>query len=413
MTLFLRNNKTFLLLLGVIAFLPFTSVKVLFFGIPLYFPEIMVLFALISFWYSRGLSFQGALLPREQFLPLGVMLFVIGAIISFVMNPFSLTGLGMIKSWFLFPVIFLWLLWQEVRHQQEREKALFLWLVVMFCVAARSLFFAVNGDFTFDHRLAGDYSSPNFLAFFLAPAFPILAYFFLLEKERNKYSLWKSLFFIVSFLLSALVLFFTRSYGVWSALFGALLVFFVGWTWKESPWKKYFFIILMLLSIGGMVMMERGSEKWQSLVTGDPRSSIASRMMIWQSALVISTDHPLFGIGVGRFQEMYLAYQRYFPPYLEWSVPEPHNIFLAIFLATGLIGLLGFFLIAGSTLLSLLRQTLFLAQTKEDGRFFLLMLSLFALFFLCGVIDTPYFKTDLAYTFFLIVALSSSFKEAL
>ena len=56
--------------------------------------------------------------------------------------------------------------------------------------------------------------------------------------------------------------------------------------------------------------------------------------------------NPLFGIGPGNFQNKYLEYQKYFPPYLEWSAPQPHNIFLAFWLESGLLGLAGFVIIA-------------------------------------------------------------------
>ena len=67
--------------------------------------------------------------------------------------------------------------------------------------------------------------------------------------------------------------------------------------------------------------------------------------MIWKSAGLMIKNNPLFGIGPGNFQEKYMEYQKYFPPYLEWAVPQPHNIFLAFWLESGLIGLAGFILL--------------------------------------------------------------------
>ncbi len=408
MTIFLRRNVTFLFLLGVIALLPFASVKVLFFGVPVYLPEISLLLALISFWLTRPLRrpFFG-----DQFFPLGLVLFLLGATLSFSLNPFSFTGLGMIKSWFFFPALFSFLLWQELENLERRRVVLYIWLCSMLLVAFRNILFIVHNELTFDHRLAGDYSSPNFLAFFLAPSLPILLYFFFSWKKKEQlFSLWQPFFLASGFFIACLTLFFTHSYGVWLGELGAFFVTLLGGAFRR-PGKAFFYGgVLLCMGIVGLVALEQGSDKWHSLFYGDPRSSLASRGMIWRAAIKIATDHPFFGIGVGRFQSLYLKYQPLFPPYLEWSVPEPHSIFLAIFLATGAVGFLGFLLMIGRVGTLLVSQIT--SQNEEKKRrVSLLMLSLVTLFLLSGIVDTPYFKNDLAYAFFLLITLSLPFPE--
>jgi O-antigen ligase len=408
MTIFLRRNVTFLFLLGVIALLPFASTKVIFFGIPLYLPEITLLLALISFWFTRPLRrpFFG-----DRLFSLGLALFLLGATLSFSLNPFSFTGLGMIKSWFFFPALFGFLLWQELENLERRRIALYTWLLSTLSVAFRSILFIVHNELTFDHRLAGDYSSPNFLAFFLAPSLPILLYFFFSRKKKEQSSsLWRPFFLMSSFFIACVTLFFTHSYGVWLGELGAFFVILLGEALRRPRRVLFYGGALLCMSIMGLVVLERENAKWHSLFDGDPRSSLASRSIIWRAAIKIASDHPFFGIGVGRFQSLYLEYQPFFPPYLEWSAPEPHSIFLAIFLATGGVGFLGFLLMIGRVGALLVSQIT--SQNEEKKRWFpLLMLSLLALFLISGVADTPYFKNDLAYALFLLIALSFPFSQ--
>jgi len=417
MTLSLRHGSFFFVLL-VFMLLPFAHAKVLFFGFPLYFPEIAILLALFFFLFAhRKKNRTAEPLPffPDRWVIFGSIFFLGGALLSFFSNPFSLTGLGMLKSWFFFPFVFGFLLWHHTRELRVRECILFIWLCVLLGVALRSLLFFAFGELTYDGRLAGDYPSPNFLALFMAPAPLLLFYFFLFSTGVNSIPrLLRTFLYGTGLALVLLVLFATHSYGAWLGIGGATFVFCLGKIYRGTllvSWKKYLLVtFIFLVSVVGIFVLEREGSKWHSLVTQDSRSSLASRFMIWRAATQIAIDHPFFGIGVGRFQNMYLTYQRHFPPYLEWAVPEPHNLLLAIFFATGVLGLCGFLIMCGRLILLLLRNFFRCAEEKERN-FSLLMLSLWTLFLIYGLTDTPYFNNDLALLFFLMVALSLSHKS--
>ncbi|MDP2837936.1 MAG: O-antigen ligase family protein [Candidatus Moranbacteria bacterium] len=400
----LRNNWAFLSLLSVIILLPWAGEKIVFFGLPLYLPELAILLA--SFFFFRKLG-QRLLVP-DGFILFGLLLFCGGALLSFFFNPLSLTGLGMLKSWFFFPVLLGWFLWQTLRVTKEYDLVLSTWLLVLLGIAVRSLSFLFAGDLTYDGRLAGDYTSPNFLAIIMAPAPLLIAYFFLAPTTLRQDSWWRIIFLSISFPAVLFVLFATHSYGVWLGLALAFTLLFFGYGWTRFSWKGWAAGSLLTLGfLASLVFVEHNNEKWQALFTLDQRSSLTSREMIWQVATLIIRERPLFGIGVGRFQEKYLAYQQHFPPYLEWAVPEPHNIFLAVFLATGLLGIFGFLLVLGRTLFFLVEQY-HASGTETEQRLILLLLSLWTVFLMYGLFDTPYFKNDLSLLFFLLLALSLS-----
>lgn len=391
-------------LLGVFLSLPFAHLKVIFFGVPFYFPEIIILVtvAIYFFWcfFSHRTPSSRAIVP-DSMLTLGVLLFFLGAVLSFFVNPFSLTGLGMLKSWFIFPLIAAYFVFYEARDPRKRMGFFLAWFIALCGVALVSLVFFVRGELTYDGRLSGTYSSPNFLAFFIAPGIFLAMYLRSLSRSRIHQA-----FLLLGAGFIGMVIFFTHSYGVFLALFlSSLFYYFVktalsGWQ-KKSFFSLGFFIIIF----SSVFLLEYGGEKWHSLASFDTRSSLSSRIMIWQSAKKILLDHPIFGIGPGRFQVAYLEYQKYFSPYLEWAVPEPHNFYIAIFLSTGALGFVGFCLFMGRLIFLLAIQVL--KKEKESSQ--ALLFSTLLLFFLAyGVTDTPYFKNDLALSFCLFLALAFS-----
>jgi O-antigen ligase len=398
MNLLQKYNHPLFVLMGIVLLLPFAQVKSVFFGVPVYVPE-MVLLGYITFCFFSP-QLEKRRMPDKLFL-LGAGLFLLGALVTFLVNPSSLRGLGMLKSWFFFPWLFgLFLFWEAQRHE-ERDLFLKSWYIVIGATALVNLILFFEGFVTYDHRLSGTYPSPNFLALFVAPALLLSVHFFF---SKTKKSLFEKMLFFVGGAGAGVTVILTRSYGTELALLSALLVLLSGWfILAKKPQRFLIPILLFFVLLLGVVSFEHGSEKWQALSSLEQRSSLASRIMIWQAAWRIISDHPLFGIGVGRFQEEYLLYQTFFPPYLEWAVPEPHNLFFAVFLSTGLLGLFGFFLLVGRFIF--LARVTFLYGEEQKKREALLFLSLLALFLVYGLTDTPYFKNDLAYIFVLTLSL--------
>ncbi len=383
------NQVTFWFLLATIGLLPVAHLKLTLGGFPLYFPEITVIGALVSFLVSR----ERLMAPTEidRMVSWGLTLFLLGAGLTFFLNPWSLTGLGMLKSWFVFPLLFGGLMLQVCRNYQREQMVMGTVLATLTLIALRSLYLAITGEMTYDGRLAGDYASPNFLAFLMALG---LAFAFGLFEKKLPIGLYGPSL-VIAVLAIGGVLLLTRSYG---AILSVALVT-LGWgLWyaRQSFVRIMVGIILLTATLGTWFLLESGSDKWQSLVTLSERSSFASREMIWRAAWHIARENPL-GIGVGRFQDEYLSSQAFFPPFLEWAVPEPHNLLLAVFFAVGPIGLLGFLILIGRILLLLFRSQRSTPQW---------LLVCWTLFFLMGLLDTPLFKTDLSYLFALMLALS-------
>lgn len=389
---------------GVLVLLPWSHVKISLIGAPLYLMEIAVLLAAIgalSGFGAGSLSFRSLGLP-SSFL-LGAALLLLGALVSLWSNPITMTGMGMVKTWLLFPLLTVFLLGLVRPSQREIEALLGIWLSVLGSIALVSLGYFVSGNMTYDGRLSAWYGSPNYLAMLLLPA-PFLASYFLTHEDSRAKGM------ALGFLLPSLaVIFLTRSYAAWLCL--ALSFVLLAWLNGNLSWKlpkRLMPMAAIFLVLGTLfIVMEAGTDKWRASVNFEERSSLASRLMIWTAAIEMLDRSPVVGIGLGRFQEEYLGLQPLYEPYLEWAVPQPHNLFLALWLQTGLLGLSGFALLSFVWIRNLWKE----AKVENKKRASAMLLSIFAAWMLYGLVDTPVFKTDLAFSFWMLVAFGFALKN--
>jgi O-antigen ligase len=364
----------------ILVLLPLYLMKFVFWGLPLNFLEIMIGGALI--WWLLEKRFLSP--AWKNFLKDNGPFFILigGILASLLLSTFFndnwRTGLGIIKGWFAFPLI-LALIAVDI-FRDDKTKTLKFFYGGAVGVAVLALLGHAFGQITYDGRLQGIFNSPNYLAMYLAPA--IIIGVGLFEENKKRYAL--------SLGLIALAIYLTYSFAAWAALLVVLvgILFFKGDKKERKKWLAAFLILAGLI-----FFLQLKTDKLNSLIELGLRSSLASRLMIWESAGKIILDHPLWGIGPGNFQERYLEYQKYFPPYLEWAVPHPHSLYLAWYLYAGILGL--------ATFLGLMVFWLKKVIWQKKEALVLIALGIVMYFLLHGMADTTYFKNDLAIIFWL------------
>jgi O-antigen ligase len=373
--------------------------------LPLSVLEVLILI-ILGIWLVRRTSqrenppqppfFKGG--RRGDFWFLSILLILVGAVLSTIFSADLKVSAGIFKSWILEPMIFGFLLVDVIQTKKQLARALLALILSGLAVAVIGLGYLLAGRLTFDGRLAAFYLSPNHLAMYLAPAFILALGFWFWAKK-----LWQTILLVICYMLYVICLYFTYSYAAWLALFVSLFfaLFFLG-RYKIVGGKKLFIVYcLLFIVLLTATWSQLGSEKLGNLLTSE-RSSWQSRLMVWQAALKIGQDHWLVGIGPGLFQKYYLDYQKYFPvPYLEWAAPQPSNLFLAFWLQTGLVGLIGFLWL----LVNFFRWTI--GAVKKTKQPLVLILMAVMIYFLAhGLVDTTYWKNDLALIFWVVIALS-------
>ncbi|EKE15632.1 MAG: hypothetical protein ACD_11C00116G0019 [uncultured bacterium] len=384
---YLPQITKYLFLLTVLL-LPSYLIRFSFFGLPTNVLEVLAgISILLLFLEKKQLLFLDWKNICHQFrFPL-VLLFL-GLLLSFFANKFSLDSLGIIKGWFVAPFLFSISLPLIFKEEKDVRKLLEWLYFSISWVAIVSLGYKFFNIVTYDGRLTSFYLSPNHLAMYLAPGFFIGTY--LIKNPVNK----KYLFFLSALLIFiASAFYFTFSYGAWLSVFLSFaLLFFIG---KDFILKKNV-LVLSALILFVFFVFQINNPKLSFL--DNPRSSLSSRMMIWDSGLKIIKDNPFFGIGPGNFQNKYLEYQKFFLPYLEWAVPQPHNIYLAFWLQAGILGLLGFLILCS--------HWIYLQIKQKNAAETTVFLGIFLYILLHGLIDTPYWKNDLAFVFWITFFLS-------
>lgn len=341
---------------------------------------------------SAGTAFQ------HRTMSAALCLLFCGAALATIFSFNLRVSFGILKSWFFVPMIFSLILLDLLQIKKQFKIILAAVFFSTIAVSLAGVYYLLAGRLTFDGRLSAFYLSPNHLAMYLAPGL-ILAVFFWFEAVKR----WEKILLLAAYCLLSVILYFTFSYGAWLALLAAFA--FAVFSLRRAGFldnKKLFAVCCLLFTVLFLLALSQlGNSKLGHLLALN-RSSLQSRFMVWRAAVMILKDHWFLGIGPGMFQDYYLAYQKYFATlYLEWAAPQPHNLFLAFWLQTGLLGLAGFLLL----IIDFFRGNWALWRATKQP--LVLALAAVIIYFLAhGLVDTPFWKNDLSLVFFAIVFLS-------
>ncbi|MDI6778045.1 MAG: O-antigen ligase family protein [Patescibacteria group bacterium] len=382
--------------------------------------EILVIILCIVWFFNKNSKYQ---IPDTRY-NIPVALIIIGLVLSILANKNYYVGLGALKGWFVLPILFAVIFFDSLK---KNEKLLKWSLAAIFfggmLVAIEGIYYWFFGLLTYDGRLRIFYDSPNQLAMFLSLVLLVALFLFINEEKK----LEKTTYGIGAVLLG-INLYFTYSYGAWLAAGVATAIYL--WLVYAKLMRKWTAVFLLIFII---VFLAWGTSiKLKNIESEGTRSSLASREMIWKSAGLMVKNNPVFGIGPGNFQNTYLEYQKYFPPYLEWAVPQPHNLYLAFWLEAGLLGIIGFiwliglffrdnkkvypFTKTGGGHAALVYETK--KQTQESlskennfgdgarGLYGVICFAIMLYFLIHGLVDTTYWRNDMAILFWVVIAIN-------
>ena len=335
--------------------------------LPIYPVELVAVAAIIARWREEKPDWHRLrTLPRSLYV--GLALVMPGLLVSVYVAKDRHEALGALKSWFVLPLIFMGLLYALKAPRRP----------LLYGIIALGLLETVIGQylmpFQTEHRLVGTFSSPNFYAALAAP---------ILMLALTELKGWARTLSVI-YLLLGLVL--SQSIGgflgLGIGLIGLILLA------PPSKLRQVGIIGLILVAIVGGAM---GRDRFRHIAG----TSFASRIEIWRTAKVIIEEHPVAGIGLRGFKDVYEGtVGRVIGAPIEWLAPEPHDLYLSWWVNLGLLGLLGMLLITGTTLL-------------RGGRQAVVVPAKLALIVVLGhgLVDTPFFKLELVYLFWIYCLL--------
>lgn len=374
------------LVLLVILLLPIYYVKFNFVGVPTNLIELMILASFVLALVAKRRDFNWPLLGPIALILLGMGL---GTLIA--IDPTK--ALGIFKGWIVVPILFYWAS-SNLISSSDRPKVGRLLTVNLLAVSLIAIGQYLGWLPSLNNRLAeldqyvsqgrafGFFESPNLLAMYLAPLTILLSLWHQpqVQKPRDNFLTAAAIVFAV------IALFLSGSRG------GTLAVVLSASLWlfrtKLGPSVISAFLGLLVLIFGVLSL--------QASVTG----SDATRLLIWQQAMEQLTEHPIFGIGPGQFQQNLAGPITHEPNYLTEIYPyalHPHNVFLNFYLSGGLLAIFGFLWI----LVLVARR--FWRESKNLNR--LAPTAAIVAILVHGLVDSTFFKNDLAVIFWLMVFL--------
>lgn len=334
-------------------------------GVPFYAFEAVIVLIVIQQVATRGLKSYGlAVRSLPMLARVGLLLFLFSLIPSFLIATDSQAALGVIKSWVFFPLVALFTYLANSKVKQALEVGVISFSVVQTGIG---IIWMIVQD---QPRLQGLFISPNFYAACAAPAA-------LLALRYVRQNRW--IVAVVALLIGGVLL--SQSLGGFLGLVGGLV--FLGLHDKKVQVRKLVgWGVIGMLLLGGVLAYKR--------FYAASGTSLDSRQEIWKVATTFIQEEPLAGIGIKGFHERYeQQVGRIIGVPVEWSVPEPHNLYMGWWLNFGLAGLLGMLCIVVSAL-----------KKAPYGLGVVLVGVL-----VHGLVDTPFFKLELALLFWLYIAL--------
>ncbi len=240
-------------------------------------------------------------------------------------------------------------------------------------------------------RLRAVYGSPNNAALFLGRVLPLLTAVALIGRGPRRR--WYAL----ALLLVAPAILLTFSKG---ALFlggpAALVTILLLWQGRRAwGWMAG----LGATGLAGWALLSRLPHIGARLgLTG---GTSVFRLQLWQSALAMIREHPWLGVGLDNF--LYAYRGRYLRPeaWMESHLSHPHNLVLDYAARLGLLGL------ASGVWLQLVFWKIALPLRKlKDPLHRALAIGLMASMAAHGLVDASFFVVDLAYVFWVTLALT-------
>ena len=345
---------------------------------------------LVVAWILRALAGRELLRLPSTLAPVMVFGMLVG--ISFVFSPDPTVGIEKVLRYGLF-MAFFFLVVQLVRDSAGVRRVLRALAVSATGAALWALVSYLSGNLD---RAGGPIEDPNDFAYLIVTVLPIVGFLFVEERERR--GLWGASFAIL--IAAALA---TLSRGALVGL--AVLALWALFTGKVSVGG----VLAAAGALLGVVLV--AFTFWSPLVNESvtrkgkiAEQNTASRIAFWDAAMEMTYDHPLVGVGPGRYGDETVNYVGNRPYELE--SPLAHNSYLEIMAELGFPALVAFLVYLGGSWMLLARGRRD-ALAAGDASHVRLATALQASF-VVAVVSGAFLSQQLALPFWLLGALATA-----
>ncbi|MCF7820425.1 MAG: O-antigen ligase family protein [Candidatus Pacebacteria bacterium] len=432
-----------LALLFLIFALPSYLIRFNIFQIPLTLLETQIIISFLA-WFFK--NYKGLVKNLKQKLPKKlsypfrneIILWLIVAFLAVIVSNFSPASLGILKAYFIEPIMLFILIINYFFKQEDWQKITWALTFSALLVSIVSFYQYFTGDFIFNsfwseletRRAVSVFGYPNAVGLYLAPI-AILTFSLTvncLKKINFKKNKKQILYLVVSglsFLLSILAIYFAKSDGALIALSASIFLFLIFYN-KNS--RLIISVLTSIFIIFLIIYPSYISDIKNKLLLQDKSGQI--RLAQWSETYqMMKTDNNwLTGSGLSNYQKKVSPYHQEGifvkdyndPKWLNkvlfndefrkkaWQPLEiylyPHNIFLNFWTELGLLGLIVFL----AMVIKYYQKSILLIRKNFINKSLALgLLGAMTVIFIHGLVDVPYFKNDLSALFWLFLALLS------
>jgi O-antigen ligase len=388
-----------------------------------------LIFAFYILYKKQLAEFFSFIKKEDKKILILTALFSLAGLISLFIKGFDQKKLGQFIVLFLQPIS-LFFIYRYIIFKHPKTKNLLL-VTCYYFLAAMGLY-AIFQYFTLigvpqefwgnsvePKRAVAFFGHPNFYALFSAPLLALLIPD-LFSNLKAKIINLKSILWVIG----TVGLFLSMSRAGWLGLAAAVLIYLIVAADKKIR-KIVFGAAITILIIISCIPNFR----YRLMLPFYGEKSTVSRFSLWHTGIKGIKESPIFGLGLNGFSNQWNTLNT--DPNLD-THNFPHNIFLDLWVETGilgllsLVGLIGIYLYRGfkkyviPSELNEPRNPLSVQNAKDKeslssssdalavgrGDIIKLGISLFLICFLVqGQLDNPYFKNDLALVFWMILAL--------
>ncbi len=337
------------------------------------------------------------LIKEDKLLTTGIALFLIAATISIFTSVDIRAAAGEWRAFYVEPILIFFVLsiyfknLPTEKRKNSIQKYILLPLVIsalvtsILCIYQHFTGWLVPHAFWANrdtYRVTGWYGFPNAVGLFLAPIIPLAMYMIHEQWGKNKKIVLTT---SITVLTSILAIIFAKGSGPLIGVGAGVGVLLLCYKKTRLP-----AIILAVLGIVGIILLPTTNPIKQELFASNDSGQF--RRDIWSETLQFLKDRPLAGAGIASYEERIVPYRG--DHWIE-VFHHPHNIFLTVWVNTGLLGLIGFITILVWFFITAIKNN---SQTK-------FVLASMSTIIVMGLVDSPYIKNDLAILFWLLPTL--------
>ena len=341
-----------------------------------------------------------AISQKHKILFIAFDIFFLASVVSVSISDLFILSLGVWRAYFLEPMVFFLIL---IGRKESIKTTDLVW-GLGFSTLSISVYSVIQKftgwgiatpEWTSEatRRVTAFFSSPNAVGLYLAPILILVVVLMIKKKQKSKnLEFWVAASIAA---LSVVAIFFTKSQGTWIGLGAGVLVFLFFWGYKK---------IAIAMAVVGVILALLIPSVRQAVLFKDQASQNRLRLLGYTEIFLSkSPANFILGTGLGEF------FRKVQKPYYNDKIMErlifPHSIFLNFWTETGLVGMLATITILGYVfyLANKIRKNNRLIGAGLIGALTVLVVH--------GLVDVPYFKNDLSFLFWIIIAVVLFFHE--